>query len=458
MKSNEAIETFRTEGTTWPSATRAGQLIFAGSHTPHDPSSGRLVLSTGDLGADQASLRAAVLFTEIVSGRLRAQTWQVLQNLKATLERAGSSIEHAVHLRIFLKDIAHEGTVLDLVKKFFAASLCSAEIVEARNEGSHPSLLVHMDCIALAADAGRPKHVWAKGFERLTDPFPTATLAAGFLFSSQMGGVNPNTGAVVEHENALTARARQLLGALGERSSRQSLAFFLQQAAMWDHLLSVLDAFGVEHKSTLYHMNWMRRPMSVFSDGSVTRGIQDRTGDYLLTCFPASAVRTPAAELEGRIVAILPDSGFKKDVRVPIHGISNSYFGAIKAGPYLFAAGEVPVDTAKWEIVDRSEQLPAPGNLMAVGKPYEVAPIQVQSHYIYELYKETYAAYGIDLSKALHQTIYLTDASDGPRIESIIARHFGDRPPATTIVPILAASPFEATRLELELTAYIGAG
>ncbi|MDP1603743.1 MAG: hypothetical protein Q8M03_10815, partial [Legionella sp.] len=280
----------------------------------------------------------------------------------------------------------------------------------------------------------------------------------GFLFSSQMAGANPHTGAVVEHENELTGRARQLLGPLAKRSSRQSLAFFLQQAAMWDHLLSVLDALDVDHASTLYHMNWMRRPMSVFRDGSVTRSILDRTGDYLLTCFPTSAVRTPAAELEGRIVAILPDSGFKKDVRVPIHGISNSYFGAIKAGPYLFAAGEVPIDTVKWSIVDRPELLSSPRNRMAIGKPYEVAPIQVQSHYIYSLYKETYAAYGSDLSTALHQTIYMTDASDGPRIEPVIAEHFGERPPATTIVPILAASPFEATRLELELTAFIGDG
>jgi enamine deaminase RidA (YjgF/YER057c/UK114 family) len=456
VTTNQTIEAFRTDGAAWPSATRAGQLIFAGSHTPHDHESGRLVLSTGDLAPEYQSMRAAVLFTEVVGGQLRAQTWQVLQNLKATLDRAGSSIEHVVHLRIFLHDIAHEGTVLDLVKKFFGASLPSGEIIEARNSGSSSSILVHMDCIAIAIDAGLPKHVWAKGFEQLTDPFPTATMAAGFLYSSQVAGVNPLTGAVVEHENALTARARQLLGALAERSSRQNLAFFLQQAAMWDHLLAVLDAFGVEHKATLYHMNWMRRPMSVFSDGSVTRGILDRTGDYLLTCFPTSAVRTPAAELEGRIVAILPDSGFAKDVRVPIHGISNSYFGAIKAGPYLFAAGEVPIDTEKWAIIDRPELLAAPDNRMAVGKPYDVAPIQVQSQYIYTLYKETYAAYGIDLSKALHQTIYMTDASDGHRIEQVIARHFGDRPPATTIVPILAASPFETTRLELEITGYIG--
>jgi enamine deaminase RidA (YjgF/YER057c/UK114 family) len=453
LKSAEAAW---VDGTTWPPAKRAGAFIFVGGHTPHDLTSGRLVLSTGDLPLEQQSLRGSVLFTEVVAGRLRAQTWQVLQNLKITLDHMGSSIEHVAHLRIFLHDIAHEGAALDLVKAFFGASLCSGEILEARNEGSHALLLVQIDCIALAADAGRPEHVWASGFERLSDPFPTATRAGGLLFSSQIGGAHPHSGQVYRHERDLSTRARQLLGSLEQRASRQNLPFFLQQAAMWDHFLGVLDAFEIDHKAILYHMNWMRRPMSVFLDGSVTRGIMSYTGDYLLTCFPASGVRTPAAELEGRIVAILPDGGLTKDVRVPIHGISNSYFGAIKVGPYLFAAGEVPVDTDSWTIVDRAALLAPPRKIMPFGKPYEEPSIQAQTHYIYSLYEKTLAAYGAGLSNAVHQSVYLTNASDGPALERVFSDRFGDGPPATTVVPIVGASPFEATRLELELTAYVG--
>jgi enamine deaminase RidA (YjgF/YER057c/UK114 family) len=453
LKSPEA-EGF--DGMSWPSAKRAGNFIFVGGHTPHDLKSGRLVMSASDLPAEQQNMRAPVLFTEVAAGRLRAQTWQVLQNLKTTLDRMGSSIEHVAHLRIFLREIAHEGVVLDLVKACFGASLCSGEIIEARNVGSHASMLVQMDCVALATAMGSPQHLWTIGLERLSDPFPTATRAGGLLFSSQIAGAHSQSGEAFTHERELSSRARQLLGSLPQRAARRSLSFFVQQAAMWDHLLSILDDSGIDHKATLYHMNWMRRPMSIFIDGSVTRGIMSHTGDYLLTCFPASGVRTPGAELEGRIVAILGESGLTKDVRVPIHGISNSYFGAIKVGPYLFAAGEVPIDTDAWALVDRAELLSPPRNRGPFGKPYDEAPIQAQANYIYALYQKTFAAYGVDLTEAVHQSIYLTDASDGPAIEGVVSDHFGDSPPATTIVPIIGASPYEAARLELELTAYIG--
>jgi len=196
--------------------------------------------------------------------------------------------------------------------------------------------------------------------------------------------------------------------------------------------------------------------MSVFADGSVTRRIMEHTGDYLLTCFPVAAVPDPDAELAGRIVAIQPKSGMHKDIRVPIHGISNSYFGAIKVGPYLFAAGEVPVDTAAWTITDRVETLAPPRHLLNVGKPYRAARIVPQAHYIYSLYEETMKAYGTQLSAGVHQTIYLCHADDGAVMEGVIAERFAGQPPATTIAPILGASPFAATRLELELTAYLG--
>lgn len=457
MKINDAPPLGGGEGTTWPAARAAGAFVFVGGHTPHDRETGALVLGTGDLPPEEAALlRAPVLFTEVVAGRLRAQAWQVLRNLRSTLEGTGSTVGHIVHLRVFLRNVADEAPVLDIVQRFLGPFLCSGEVVEARNEGCDPDILVQMDCVALSAEAGRPEHVWASGLERLTAPFPTATKAAGLLFSSQVAGVSPTTGEPVMGERQLSRRAVELLGPLSQQASRLHLPFFLQQAAMWDHLLTILSAFGVDWKSTLYHMNWMRRPMSVFADGSVTRRIMEHTGDYLLTCFPSSGLGIPGAEIAGRIVGILPDSGMTKDIRVPIHGISNSYFGAIKAGPYLFAAGEVPIDTQAWALVDRVTMLEAPRNRLNLGKPYAPAPILPQAHYIYSLYEKTMAAYGGSLANGVHQTIYLCHAGDGPALEGIIADRFGGQPPATTIVPIEGASPFPGTRLELEMTAFLG--
>lgn len=444
-----------TRTCSWPAARRAGEFVFVGGQTPHDRKSGKLILQTQDLPPDVAlKVRSPLLFTEIVAGKFRAQTRQVFENLKATLEEAGSSIEHIAHLRIFLLDIADEGTVLALAQEFFGANLPSGEVIEARNAGSHSDILIHVDCIAVAVEAGKPEHVLIKGLEKLSQPFPTVTKAGCLLFSSQVPGADPESGAVLIQVPELSARGRTLLGSIAERASLKHLPFFVQQAAMWDHLLTMLERSGIDARSTLYHMNWMRRPMKVFSDGSVTRNILERTGEYLLTCFPTSGLRNPGAELEGRIIAVLP--GHEKDVRVPIHGVSNSYFGMIKVGPYLFAAGEVPIDTVNWKLISHAHDLDAPFNMLGFGKPYDVPAIQVQTRYIYQLYEKTLASYGAEMAHAVHQTAYMSDVSDGPALEAIISAEFNGAAPPTTIVPILGASPFSETRLELEMIAYLG--
>jgi len=440
----------------WPLASRAGELIFLGGHTPHDLDNGRLVLSTADLPAPlDTELRAPVLFTEVVAGRCRAQTRQVLENLKASLTAAGGSIERMAHLRIFLSDIILERTVLTAVKAFFGDSLPSGEIIEARNAGSHSEILVQMDGIGVALEAPAPEHLHLDGFAPLTRPFPTATKAAGLLFSSQMAGADPATGEALTEPLRLSPRGLSLLDTLADGASDYRLPFFVQQAALWDQMLGILDRLGIPPENTLYHMNWMRQPMSVFADGSVTRSITATVGDYLLTCFPTSGLRTSGAELEGRIVAILPGSGLTKDIRVPIHGISNSYFGMIKVGPWLFAAGEVPIETSQHILMDAFTKLPRPLARHAIGRPYPAQPIQPQAHYIFHLYEETLAAYGADFADVVHQTAYLSDAGDGPAFEGVSASRFGTSPPAATVVPILGASPFTGTRLELEMTAYL---
>lgn len=438
-----------------PAARRAGDLVFLGTHTPHDRTTGRLVVSTADLGQPLATdLRAKVLFTEVAFGPVKAQTRKVLENLKASLEAAGSSIEHLAHLRIFVTDIGMEGVVLGVVRTFFGTNLPSGELIEAANQGVDPKLHVHMDGVAMTVDAGRPTHLRYAGLEKLTEPFPAATKAGPFLFSSQFGGIDPATGAVVDSLSQLSVQTRPRIDPLLAVASKHNRPFLLQQGALWDNILKVLQASNVSPNAILYHMNWMRPTMRVFSDGSITRSILDLTGDYLLTCFPTSNLRDPLAQLDGRVIAVLPESGLKKSTKVPIHGISNSYFGMIAAGPYLFGSGEVPVDTDRWALVDEMHKLPSTRRTERFGKVYREPPIQSQAHYVYELWHETLAAYGATFDMAVHQSAYLACADDGPAFDLVVREHFPKRAPATTVVPIIGASPFAQTRLELELTAY----
>lgn len=59
---------------------------------------GRTLYLSGQLGIDGAS--------KLVPGGIAAETRQALENIKAVLERYGSSLEHVVKVTIMLADIA----------------------------------------------------------------------------------------------------------------------------------------------------------------------------------------------------------------------------------------------------------------------------------------------------------------------------------------------------------------
>ncbi len=74
----------------------AGGFVFTAMQIPLDP-------STGDM----------------VSGGVQAQTRQVLQNVAAILEAAGSSLGRAVKVTLYLKDLADFAAVNETYATFF---------------------------------------------------------------------------------------------------------------------------------------------------------------------------------------------------------------------------------------------------------------------------------------------------------------------------------------------------
>lgn len=82
-----AKETARAEGAPAPigpysQAVLAGEFIFCSGQIPLDPATGALVV-----------------------GDIQTQTARVLDNLQAVLEAAGSSLDRAVKMTVYLKDM-----------------------------------------------------------------------------------------------------------------------------------------------------------------------------------------------------------------------------------------------------------------------------------------------------------------------------------------------------------------
>jgi 2-iminobutanoate/2-iminopropanoate deaminase len=77
-------------------AVRVGNLVFVSGQIPLDPATGQLV--GGDIGV---------------------QTEQVLDNLAAILEAAGSSLAQVVKATVYLRDLGEFGRMNEVYAKFF---------------------------------------------------------------------------------------------------------------------------------------------------------------------------------------------------------------------------------------------------------------------------------------------------------------------------------------------------
>ncbi|MFA3792307.1 Rid family detoxifying hydrolase [Aliiglaciecola sp. SL4] len=104
---------------------------------------GILYLS-GELGVIPGQLK-------LVEGGVVAETHQVLKNIKATLERFGSSMDKVIKCTLFLADINEWGEVNKVYVQYFKTSLPARSAVAGSGLGLGGR--VEIECMALAADA-----------------------------------------------------------------------------------------------------------------------------------------------------------------------------------------------------------------------------------------------------------------------------------------------------------------
>ncbi|MBE3560019.1 MAG: RidA family protein [Ktedonobacteraceae bacterium] len=105
-------------------AIRCGQFLFTSGQIALDPANG-----------------------EIVGDDVQTQTHRVLQNLKAVLETAGSSLEQVVKTTVFLTDMRHFQAMNSVYATYFSG------ITPARSTIAVAELprkaLVEIECVAL---------------------------------------------------------------------------------------------------------------------------------------------------------------------------------------------------------------------------------------------------------------------------------------------------------------------
>lgn len=106
-------------------AIRANGFIFISGQVPFDPATGQLV-----------------------EGDIAQQTARVLDNLKAIVEAAGSSLDHAVKASVFLKDMGEFAAMNEVYARYFSKNAPARSTVEVARLPR--DVRVEIDLIALA--------------------------------------------------------------------------------------------------------------------------------------------------------------------------------------------------------------------------------------------------------------------------------------------------------------------
>ncbi len=123
----EAISTEKAPGAIGPysQAVKAEGLVFCSGQIPIDPATG-----------------------EFVSGGVAEQTEQVLTNLTAVLEAAGTGLGRVVKTTVFLADMNDFTAMNDVYARYFAENKPARATVQAARLPRDAK--VEIDCIALA--------------------------------------------------------------------------------------------------------------------------------------------------------------------------------------------------------------------------------------------------------------------------------------------------------------------
>ena len=125
----EIISTENAPGAIGPysQAIKTGNMVFCSGQIPLDVKTG-----------------------EFVSDKIAEQTEQVLKNLSAVLEAAGSNLNNVVKTTVFLSDMNDFAAMNEVYAKFFSENKPARATVEAARLPRDAR--VEIDCIALIGE------------------------------------------------------------------------------------------------------------------------------------------------------------------------------------------------------------------------------------------------------------------------------------------------------------------
>lgn len=437
---------------------KAGQFLFLGAQTPMDLETSRLVTGFHGLPDDaRRQLTVGMLLVDIPDERILSQAWRIFTNVKEILGQQELSLDSVVHQCFFLKDMRDLPALERVILAFMPGERPATTIVGATNAGVNEDIAVQAEFVALTAEGGVTRQtIRIPELDHLTAPYPLATRAGQYIFTTPMSGVDPETGRLVTSLSQLTKEEQ----AIAEPPySPRGEALVSQHLMTFRHIRSILESQRSSLAWQLRQNGWVRVPMREFGPlARVRKRLFGGENIAPFTSLTVSGTRREDALFEYGVMALVPPTrpgDHRREIPMAPHGVASYYVGALRSGPYVITAGEVPVDTTTPGVVGRFTDLKGDQRFLDYGRLHEPKPIMAKALFVYGELKSCMEIHGSSMANVVHQRVYMTNPADYPALERIATLFYGPELPPTTLIPILDTSPYREAELEIEVVGVI---
>src|SRR3989304_8925967 len=195
-------------------AARSGSSLFLSGQLAVNPETRRPVIGYADLPAGAPRLGMGRMAPDSREGPGIAQTWQIYQQLKATLAAGGSTEQDLLLMMIYLKDVREFPSVIRVREKIFAPQDPPPSTAAQVSAFALPQSVVCMDAIAVVPDPARGIEkvvVQRTGqFDQMAlSHYQLASRAGDLLFVAGGVGARPEKGEVIRGGENLDAEGRR---------------------------------------------------------------------------------------------------------------------------------------------------------------------------------------------------------------------------------------------------------
>jgi reactive intermediate/imine deaminase len=373
---------------------------------------GNLVFAAGQLATDfktgvPAEARTHPNFP-FYGSDIKLQTHFVLKNLARTFAAAGSSLDQVVKAQVFLTDLNDFAGFDEVWREYFKAPPPRTTV------GTTGLLikdtLIEIDLIAAAPGTGAKPQVVTSANPKPLANYSEAIRVGDLVFAAGQLASDFKTGVPDE------ARRRPSFPYYGSDIQ-------LQTEYILKNLQRTFEAAG----SSLDHVV---KAQVFLTDLGDFDGFDQIWKRYFKVPPPRTTVGTTGLLIRDTLIEIdligyVPRPGLQHEVISS--GIAKpiaNYSEAFAVGDYVFAAGQLASDF-KTGLAPEARRDPA--------FPYYGSDIKLQTRFIMENLKRTFAAAGSSLDKIVKAQVFLTDLKHFAGFDEVWKEYFTLPPPRTTV-------------------------